>query len=633
MSSPTSTTTTRHCFYTQVKPGKLKEYVHYHDHIWPEVVRGLRTAGVTQLTIFNVPETRKLVMYITTAGNIDLGKALGPGSDYRTTSRKCKEWEELMDADFHGGWTKMKEIHASDREWNHALKIPTTSTSAGDDSAGDDAAVATKIQDEEPLTIGQIAEESLAKSVLVRRLVARGMVTEVAAVKADMFRSAAKRLIDEGVAKTKKASVFWCPGRIEIAGKHTDYAGGRSLLCATTRGFAVVSVPRDDASCRIFTTFGMNQEKKSATLPVSRDLEAKQGHWTAYPATAIRRLKRNFDIKFGVDIALECDLPESSGMSSSSAVICYMFMVLAERNGVRDLPLFRKELPTEEALYTYLGFIENGQNCGSTLVGDRGVGTFGGSEDHTAIMSGEAMKLKMFSYCPTRHEKTVRWPKDLDIVVCVSGAKAEKTAGAMGDYNNAAFMAFDAARAYCEGTSLATSSFVKGRPNLAEIGDGNPMTRSFVLQEIAKMDDGKTIRPNGNKKSRCYEAGALERRASQFYAESEEIVPNLAAAFETGDVKVAGRLLDESHRLTVTDLRNTIPETAWLPDEARRIGALAATAFGAGFGGSCYAIVRTSESEAFAKTWKAAYNKKFPKWTKTSSFFAMKPSTGAFRVA
>jgi hypothetical protein len=61
---------------------------------------------MTQLTIFRVPETRKLCMYITTAGPIDLAKATGPGSRYRE-NLKCKEWEELMDADFHGGWTAM----------------------------------------------------------------------------------------------------------------------------------------------------------------------------------------------------------------------------------------------------------------------------------------------------------------------------------------------------------------------------------------------------------------------------------------------------------------------------------------------------------------------------------------------
>ena len=56
-------------------------------------------------------------MYIETAGDIDLARATGPGSIYRRNAR-CKYWEELMDADFHGGWTKCEEIHSSDKEWN-----------------------------------------------------------------------------------------------------------------------------------------------------------------------------------------------------------------------------------------------------------------------------------------------------------------------------------------------------------------------------------------------------------------------------------------------------------------------------------------------------------------------------------
>eukprot|EP00746_Dinoflagellata_sp_MGD_P003027 gnl/MRDRNA2_/MRDRNA2_105902_c0_seq1.p2 gnl/MRDRNA2_/MRDRNA2_105902_c0~~gnl/MRDRNA2_/MRDRNA2_105902_c0_seq1.p2 ORF type:complete len:131 (+),score=23.98 gnl/MRDRNA2_/MRDRNA2_105902_c0_seq1:92-484(+) len=113
----------RHMFFTEVKEGKLDEYIKYHDYIYPEVAAGLRMAGMTSLRIFLVPGTRKLCMYIETAGNLDLGKATGPGSKYRE-NLKCKEWEELMDADFHGGWTECEEIHSSDREWNNALGAP-----------------------------------------------------------------------------------------------------------------------------------------------------------------------------------------------------------------------------------------------------------------------------------------------------------------------------------------------------------------------------------------------------------------------------------------------------------------------------------------------------------------------------
>ena len=44
---------------------------------------------------------------------------------------------------------------------------------------------------------------------------------------------------------------WFVPGRIEVLGKHTDYAGGRSLICAAERGMCVVAAPRSDAFIRI----------------------------------------------------------------------------------------------------------------------------------------------------------------------------------------------------------------------------------------------------------------------------------------------------------------------------------------------------------------------------------------------
>mmetsp|Transcript_26335 Transcript_26335/g.85158 ORF Transcript_26335/g.85158 Transcript_26335/m.85158 type:complete len:115 (+) Transcript_26335:66-410(+) len=110
----------RYAFTTEVKEGKIDEYLKYHDEIWPDVAAGLRAAGVTQLTIFRVPDTRRLFMYITTAGDTVMGEATGPGSRYRENA-KCREWEEMMDADFHGGWTTLDEVHSSDTTWVSAL--------------------------------------------------------------------------------------------------------------------------------------------------------------------------------------------------------------------------------------------------------------------------------------------------------------------------------------------------------------------------------------------------------------------------------------------------------------------------------------------------------------------------------
>ena len=88
----------------------------------------LTSCRVTLLTIYNQEGTDTLVMNIQTAGDIDFSAATGPGSRYRKDP-KCQEWEELMSTEFHHGWTELKEIHASDNQWNKQLgKQMTTCT-------------------------------------------------------------------------------------------------------------------------------------------------------------------------------------------------------------------------------------------------------------------------------------------------------------------------------------------------------------------------------------------------------------------------------------------------------------------------------------------------------------------------
>lgn len=68
----------------------------------------------------------------------------------------------------------------------------------------------------------------------------------------------------------------------------------------------------------------------------------------------------------------------------------------------------------------------------------------------------------------------------------------------------------------------------------------------------------------------------------------------------------------------------------WLPAEALKLEALAASAFGAGFGGSVWALIETEKAEKFSKDWAESYRKKFPKCAEESQFRTMKPGPGSF---
>ena len=81
---------------------------------------------------------------------------------------------------------------------------------------------------------------------------------------------------------------FFVPGRIELLGKHTDYAGGRSLLCALDRGFSVVVQPRSDSLVRVADA-GTGDHREFQLDP---DLDVPRGDWGNYVATVVRRIAR-----------------------------------------------------------------------------------------------------------------------------------------------------------------------------------------------------------------------------------------------------------------------------------------------------------------------------------------------------
>ncbi|HEY3746308.1 MAG TPA: galactokinase family protein, partial [Gemmatimonadaceae bacterium] len=233
---------------------------------------------------------------------------------------------------------------------------------------------------------------------------------------------------------------FWVPGRIEFLGKHTDYAGGRSLLCAAERGMCVAVSPRHDDRLRVhdaITGETLDQRISEHALP---EPTSPPGHWSTYVHTVARRVVRNFPTPLiGADIAFASDLPQAAGMSSSSALVVAIFLAVARVNDIQSRNIYRRAIQTNEQLAEYLGTIENGESFGE-LAGERGVGTFGGSEDHTAILCASAGTLMQYAFCPVRLERTIPFPAGYVLVVATSGVAAEKTGAVRERYNQLSAM-------------------------------------------------------------------------------------------------------------------------------------------------------------------------------------------------
>ncbi len=437
-----------------------------------------------------------------------------------------------------------------------------------------------------------------------------GLGPDACRKKGGLFAEATKALRASGTGNGNAAlHAFFVPGRIEVLGKHTDYAGGRSMVVAAERGFCLVAAGRDDSRVTIIdavlgevTSFWLDPE-----------LSPEVGHWSNYPMTVARRIARNFPgASRGADIALASDLPPAAGMSSSSAMMVAVFLALADVNQLADRAEYKQNIDSPTDLAGYLGTVENGQTFGS-LEGDRGVGTFGGSEDHTAILMAEPNRVSEYSYCPVLFRRTIPIPKEHTFAVGVSGIVAEKTGAAKDKYNAASRQASAVVELWRNKTN-------RDDPHLAAALASSPGAAAR-MREIVSSTRFDEFRPD-----------SLLSRLEHFLTESEEILPPAGDALQRGDVAAFGRLVDRSQRAAEQLLGNQVPETSYLATSARSSGAPAASAFGAGFGGGVWALVENRKADAIMTAWADAYRRKFPENAEKCSFFTTGAGPAAFRV-
>lgn len=445
---------------------------------------------------------------------------------------------------------------------------------------------------------------------LAAHLATAGLSEEACRSKARLFAMATSALSVASQATGEQPPLaFYVPGRVEVLGKHTDYAGGRSMVAAIERGFCFAAAPRDDRQIVVIDALS------GQTVVFRTDVELKptNGDWANYPLTVARRIARNFPgATRGADIAMASDLPPAAGMSSSSALVVGIFLVLSELNRLPARDEYWHNIGSTTDLAGYLGAMENGQTFG-TLAGDQGIGTRSGCEDHTAILCAVPHHISQYAYCPIEFEKMIPMPVGYVFAVAASGIAAEKAGGAQAKYNTAARLASTLAEIWRCSTSREDA-------HLAAALSSAPDAAERLHAMVRASNSSESIR------------AALDARLDHFSTESGEIIPEAGTALAAGDLRTFGRLVDRSQRLAEQLLGNQVPETIFLASSARRLGGAAASAFGAGFGGSVWALVDELKADDFLSSWQAEYRAEFSDRAADAVFFLTPAGPAAFRV-
>jgi galactokinase len=166
-------------------------------------------------------------------------------------------------------------------------------------------------------------------------------------------------------------------------------------------------------------------------------------------------------------------------------------------------------------------------------------------------------------------------------VLSPSVVRSAKTGSAKGAYNNLSRAA-----------QVLLEIWNASEPRAASLGAALATGQAETLRQLVRAASIEG-----------WPADVLERRLDHFIREDAR-VPAALDAFRAADAAKLTSLADASQAEAASLLGNQVPETIALARTARDLGAFAACSFGAGFGGSVWALV-DHDAEAFAGRWHA----------------------------
>jgi len=350
------------------------------------------------------------------------------------------------------------------------------------------------------------------------------------------------------------AEVYFAPGRVNLIGEHTDYNGGHVFPCALTIGTYGVARKRTDNKLRFFS---MNFERLGVIESSLEELiPSEEAGWTNYPKGVMWAFgEKGMKIPCGMDLLLNGNIPNGSGLSSSASV----------------------EVLTGHILRDFFGFEVTNQDL--ALIGQYSENRFNkvncGIMDQFAIAMGRKNNAIFLDTANLSYEYAPIALTGAKIVIACSNKKR-----GLGDSK------YNERRSECE-TALEELKQVVDIKSLGDLDE-----QAFERYKSAIKDEVRM------------------RRAKHAVYENQRTV-RAVEALKADDVEQFGQLMNASHVSLRDDYEVTGVELDTLVEEAWKIdGVIGSRMTGAGFGGCTVSIVKDEAIDTFIGTVGRAYREK-----------------------
>ncbi|KAI2648242.1 N-acetylgalactosamine kinase [Labeo rohita] len=388
------------------------------------------------------------------------------------------------------------------------------------------------------------------------------------------------------------------PGRVNLIGEHIDYCGYAVLPMAIEQNILAAVSVSDSKTIQLANTDPKYKDFTVSVDGISIDRENPQWHY--YFLCGVRGIQEHLSLSSltGMCCVVDGTIPASSGLSSSSALVCCAGLVTMEAN--------KKSL-------SKVTLAETCAKC------ERYIGTEGGGMDQSISFLAEEGTAKLIEFNPLR-ATDVRLPDGAVFVI----------ANCCVEMNKAASSHFNMRVVECR---IATKMLAKARgldwSRLLKLGDLQKELQVSLKQMLELVEEVLHPEPYSRDEI-CKTLGIsneqlcenilsantqhatdfkLYQRAKHVYGEAARVLQFKAVCDSSPANAIAqlGDLMNRSHESCRDLYECSCPELDQLVDICLQAGAVGSRLTGAGWGGCTVSMVPGDRIDSFLQTVRERY--------------------------
>ncbi|XP_035810463.2 N-acetylgalactosamine kinase [Amphiprion ocellaris] len=413
------------------------------------------------------------------------------------------------------------------------------------------------------------------------------------------------------------------PGRVNLIGEHIDYCGYSVLPMAIEQNILAAVSVNNSGTIQLANT---NPLYKDFTVSCSEDIAIDRDNpkWFYYFLCGVKGIQETFGIPrlAGMSCVVDGTIPPSSGLSSSSALVCCSGLLTMEAN---------------QKLLSKVALAEICAKC------ERYIGTEGGGMDQSISFLAERGTAKLIEFQPLR-ATDVKLPDGA--VFVISNCCVEMNKAATSHYNIRVVECRIATKMLAKARGLESSRLLKLAQAQREL--------KASLEEMLTLVD-EVLHPEPySREEICRVLGItseqfstdllsantqhmmqfwLHQRAKHVYGEAARVLQfkSVCDSEPAESIHLLGELMNQSHASCRDLYECSCPELDQLVDICLKAGAVGSRLTGAGWGGCAVSMVPTEKVESFLQAVRAAYYLPDPRRAalEKQSLFVSKPGGGA----